>query len=220
MRSNSSLYERMCRGEMAAWSDPGAILELLSMPGDEGLVTGAFKCASLAGSNQVRWKEDAVGVVVDVVSRFYDMVPRGMRINLLFSSCRGQYMRKLVGSVLTPFQYGGRPSFRGMKRLPTSDNGMRVFEALLAYSEGKDLSRDVFLEIGDDGTNLEKDFPTFSASLSELANYVARGGRSYSTIVHGFDMVCGKKVSMRIDMDFPDPVIWVPDHMAKNGRRR
>jgi hypothetical protein len=33
-------------------------------------------------------------------------------------------------------------------------------------------------------------------------------------------VIVGGKVSMAVDKAFPDPIIWVPDNMVKNGRRR
>lgn len=83
MRRNSDLYERMCRGDMDAWADPGAILEMMVRPGDEDLSKAAIATISLKISSGMSLSSIAAENLSMVIRHSWDRTPDFMRYWLI-----------------------------------------------------------------------------------------------------------------------------------------
>lgn len=223
MRRNGDLYDLLYRGDMDAWGDPEAVLELMGRPGEREMIIGAFRCASEGSSGRATWTREALENVKHQIAAYYNDVPRDTRLRLIFAnSVKDEAVRrKVVQAIVGKFVYGGRPTFRG-DPLPTGPNGMKLFLGIYDYSMDGDVKRVMSLE-AETGSSENSDQMYFSTALNELKDFTKGKIRDYgdfSRMLTLFDVVLGGSVSMAVDRAFPDPIIWVPDTMVKNGRRR
>ncbi len=222
MRRNGDLYERLYRGDMDAWGNPEAVFELMGRPGERELIIGAFRCASEGSSGRATWTREALENVKPQIAAYYSEVPGDIRIRLIFSNSvkDEEVRRKVVQATLANFIYQGKPHHRG-NPLPTGPDGTKLFMSLAAYSVSGDMGRDMSLKAEPGREDSDQMF--FSNGLNDLRDFAKgkiRDHGDFSMMLTRFDVIVGGKVSMAVDKAFPDPIIWVPDNMVKNGRRR
>lgn len=213
-----TLYDKLGEGYVEAWGDPEAIFELMANAGDLYLLRGAFHVAVGCGVGRKKWTPDALNLVSHVLSGGYAHFDIYDRMNLAISaSVQDEAMRRRVlGFILGKDVLDVRSG--NMYSGELGVHSRRVIDGLLSYVHGGEL---------DVGRRGRWDFRTpLHYKAMCLMEDIAMG-REIS--VYDFvDTLC--KIGARrgdpgfvlrsIEKEFPDPIIWVPDYMLKNSRRR
>jgi len=233
MRRNSSLYERMCRGHVDAWADPGAILEMMIHPGDSGIGVGASKCAAFS-ADVGQWEPGSIENVSMVLSGYWDRLPAIEKMKLMTSvSTRDvDVAARVVDSVMRCVDLDSveRKGFD-----PLTDEGRSVFSYLKKFpssKRSKNWNTGMFHQHDFGASKLASSMESLvkisGASISDEYDRVYRAAHEDPTVNAVVSMdnfietVTGERGVCKMSFlhEFPEPVIWAPDHMVKNGMRR
>lgn len=203
-----SFRYRLSMGELEAWDDPACILDLMENPLiDERTASGAVRACRRMANKRERWTDHRVATVLVVLKNGWDVADCQTKFSLVTAvsdADRGSEIhRRAVRMFCDLYDASGR-----------DDHGKEAFDvkSMRDWSNGGEEPKWHHSGYGD-----VYDF------IHHLHCYLGAPGLSYtsSDLWKTSCKVFGNNaVESYFRRTFPDPVIWAPDTMSRNRRRR
>lgn len=223
MRRNGVLAERMKEGDPDAWNDPVAIFEILADPSIE-MAEGAAMCAYSVTEDGGRWGDTALSNVSSCLSSAWNMIHVDYKILMIKEVCKRDIgVAANVAMVIYGFCKSEGVFFDQMSGKPVPiPNLVDAIESIEVFikSKNRSMARRLCRPYLVDHFESKTVGYAMQSSILKSLVYICAGYGSIDKCISNIRSKYGEKIVHIFQKAFPDPIIWVPDNMVKNGRRR